>query len=221
MTPRSTSWGLWLGAQQHPTETGGSQTASSLAEVGTPAHIRWEQCASRDGVGNRWRAHLREEEGPTGLLISKGPRSPISKVLIILSTNWPWGRSCFSRAASSRRLRAATCCSASFFQAAEHEVKSQDALCLSPMDHLPCSLESGRCLSVVRSSRRWGRGFLHTRHPWPEPRTERQEQAGGRGRLRVPGARRRGPGWPREPQLCIWKHAARGPGDGYNKDVGK
>jgi len=68
------------GAQQDPAEAGGSQAVSSPAEVGTPAHMQWGHCTSRDGVTNGWRAHLREEEGPRGLLIPRGPRSPISGV---------------------------------------------------------------------------------------------------------------------------------------------
>ena len=68
-----------MGGPAAPTEAGVTQAVSSPAEVGTLAHTQWGQCASRDGVTYGWRAHLREEEGPTGLLIPKGPRSPISR----------------------------------------------------------------------------------------------------------------------------------------------
>lgn len=39
LTPKHTSQGTWLGAEQHPAEAGGSWAVSLTAEMGTLVHV--------------------------------------------------------------------------------------------------------------------------------------------------------------------------------------
>lgn len=53
--------GVWLGAQQHPAEAGGSWAVSLTAEMGTLVHMQWDTASRGDKKG-----------GSPGLSVAKG-----------------------------------------------------------------------------------------------------------------------------------------------------
>lgn len=82
LTPRSTSWGMCLGAQQHPAEAGGSWAVSPTAEMGTLVHVQWD--SMHPGMVRR--------KGPQACLSLKVPDQPPTRHESSPQHKLAWGK---------------------------------------------------------------------------------------------------------------------------------